>query len=271
MSDSPRISSAYGVHSLRNWIASCARGSWFQLKSLAHTTFFMQNAAMTPICFALMKILVYMATEDAFGLDARSIWVDAAIAGLWSATTTAVGIIGYQRFLGTLQYLATSVIAPSAVFLPIVASAALLGIIGVPLALVTVAVCLHGYVYISGLQILGVLLAMLACVASAALLAGIFVLFSRATAYEPLILIPVWMLSGIVVPVDTMPLPLRVIAFVHPLTSAVWVSHASMFSVNVILGSVLSAILSVILLIVAGRILRYTLKMAIKEGSLNIL
>ncbi|RFT28040.1 ABC transporter, partial [Gardnerella vaginalis] len=39
--------------------ASVIRGMWFQLKSLAKTTFFLQNAILAPVCFALMKIVAY--------------------------------------------------------------------------------------------------------------------------------------------------------------------------------------------------------------------
>ncbi len=255
------------------WLGAGIRGCWFQLRSLASTTFFIQNAALTPVCFALMKIVALYALGNKFGsgLDATSIWIDAAIAGLWSTTTTAVGIIGYQRYLGTMQYLATSVISPSAVFLPVVASAALLGIIGFPLSLLTVAICAHHAMAVSGLQILGYFLAMLACVASASVLAGIFVLFRRATAYEPLILLPIWMLCGLVTSIDIFPMPVRVIAFLHPLTSAVWVAHASSFSPTVWLITALCVCLSIIFLYTASRMLRYAIKLATQDGSLNIL
>ncbi|MDK7859329.1 hypothetical protein QP671_27795, partial [Klebsiella pneumoniae] len=93
----------------------------------------------------------------------------------------------------------------------------------------------------------GYLLSMLACVASAALLSGIFVLCRKATVYEGLILIPVWMLCGIVIPVESMPLPARVIAFIHPLTSAVWVVHAQSFNATTVLAIVLCVVLSSIL------------------------
>ncbi|TCD53914.1 ABC transporter [Alloscardovia theropitheci] len=247
------------------------RGTWFQLRSLAQTTFFIQNALLTPVCFALMKIVAYVALGENVALFAHDMWIDAAIAGLWSSTVTATGIIGYQRYMGTLQYLAASVVSPSAVFFPIVASAALLGVLGIPAALATVAIFAFTSLSISVFNIIGYALAMLACVASAAFLAGFFVFFSKATAYEPLILIPVWMLCGIVTPISNLPLPIQVVAFIHPLTSAVWVAHATTVNTGMIGMVFLSLGLSCVLLCVASYMLKRALHMAIKEGSLDIL
>lgn len=246
------------------------RGMWFQLKSLANTTFFLQNALLTPVCFALMKIVAYYGFTNASHDWLANIWVDASIAGLWSTTTTAVGIIGYQRYVGTLQYLTLSVIPPASVFLPIVGSAALLGCIGMPLALITVAVCCHGYFAFTLTQLIGYLLAMLACVASATVLSGIFVLCRKATAYEGLILIPVWMLCGIVIPVESMPLPARIIAFAHPLTSAVWIAHAPHFTALTLPAILLCVGVSSILLMIASHMLHHAIRLATSEGSLNI-
>lgn len=254
-----------------NSYASVIRGMWFQLKSLAKTTFFLQNAILAPVCFALMKIVAYYGFSHDCTNFLNNIWVDSSIAGLWSATTTAVGIIGYQRYLGTLQYLTLSVISPAAVFLPIVGSAALLGCIGMPLAIITVVVFCHGFFMITFTQLVGYLLSMLACVASAALLSGIFVLCRKATVYEGLILIPVWMLCGIVIPVESMPLPARVIAFIHPLTSAVWVAHAQSFNATTVLAIVLCVVLSSVLLVIAGFMLRHAIRLATLNGSLNII
>ncbi|OTA25568.1 hypothetical protein B9G54_07385 [Alloscardovia macacae] len=250
------------------------RGCAFQLKSLAHTSFFMMNAVLTPLCFLLMKAVADAGGAQSGGVSvavAAPAWVDASMAGLWSSTTLAVGIIGYQRYVGTLQYLATSVVPPAQVFLPIVAAAAMLGCVGVPVSWVTESVLKARFVPVAGLQLFGYCLAVLACVASAALLAGLFVLFSRATVYEPLILLPIWMLSGIVANTDSLPEVVRGIALFHPLTSAVRVAHASTLSVEVVGFAALSILLTVLYMIIAQRMMHIILRKAIQEGSLNLL
>lgn len=250
----------------------CLRGCLFQLRSLSGTMFFVQTAVLTPICFALMKIVAaFVSDKTLLSFQPGMIWVDAAVAGLWASTTTAVGIIGYQRFLGTLQYLALSIMSPSVVFLPVVAASALLGMLGLPGAIIVVAIVSPHYFSVSALQLVGYMLAMLSCVASATFLAGIFVLFTKATAYEPLILIPVWMLCGIVVPLETMAMPFRCLALLHPLTAAVWVAHANSWNLTALIAILWSIMLSVVLFLISARMLRYAMKRAIQEGSLQII
>lgn len=260
-------------NSLRGYVRGCV----FQLKSLAHTSFFMINAVLTPLCFLLMKAVAeaggaqYGGGQPAGSSMATAAWVDASMAGLWSSTTLAVGIIGYQRYVGTLQYLATSVVPPTQVFLPVVAASAMLGCVGVPVSWVAESILKARFVPVTGMQLFGYCLAVLACVASAALLAGLFVLFSRATVYEPLILLPIWMLSGIVASTDSLPWVVRGIALFHPLTSAVRVAHASTLSAEVVGFAALSILLTVVYMIIAQRMMHIILRKAIQEGSLNLL
>ncbi|BAQ30291.1 hypothetical protein [Bifidobacterium scardovii] len=242
---------------------SCA-AIWFHMRALWATSFFLGTAVVTPISFALLRLIAahWQVTPD--------LWFAASVSGLWATTTTAVGIIGYQRFQGVLQYQVMSVHPAGAVFLPPVAASALIGIIGMPIAFALASLFAGRPVTVTPEQVAGLALALLACVSSAAGLSAFFVLSRGAIAFEPLVLIPVWLLSGIVMPVDRFPLPLRVLAFAHPLTSAVWVAGRASFDGAVWLAGAGCIALSALLLGAAAIGLRHALTRACVEGTLDL-
>jgi ABC-2 type transport system permease protein len=239
----------------------------FQSRSLLSTAFFMETAVGAPLSFALMKVLAF---HGSGGAITGTIWWDAAIAGMWATTTLACGLIGYQRFQGTLQYLVTSTLPEWAVFLPLVASAAMIGLVGLPVSIVTAWVFTGQAPQVNANLVLGYVLALLACCGSAAVLSSLFVLTPRATAFEPLVLIPIWLLCGIVVPVSSFPKVLQGIACLHPLTWAVWVAHRPNLDgiwMAVALGLLVSAIYGVL----SSLCMRHALHLARVEGSLDLL
>lgn len=241
---------------------------WFHMRNLWSTAFFRETALLTPVSFLLLKVIA------ARWAVADSLWFDAAVCGMWATTTTAVGIIGFQRFQGVLQYLVASTLPAWAVFAPVVAAAALIGVAGLPLSLTgSVVVCwLTGQPVpaVTGLQAVGYLLAALACVASAALLSSVFVLSRHAIAFEPLLLVPVWLLCGIVTPTSASPLPLRAVAYLHPLTAAVSVAQSDAWNGSVWACVAWCVALSVVWLLASARGLRTALRLACRKGTLGL-
>lgn len=194
----------------------------FHTVQLLRTPFFVQQAIFAPLSFGLLLALGSLGSGMAPGGD---LWFFAAVAGLWATTTTAVGLIGFQRFQGTLELLAASVRSPVAVFGSLCAAASMIGLLGLPLGIL-LSLLLTGAISITWLQCLGYLLALLGCVVSAFLLASLFVLARSATVYEPLILSPIWLLTGIIVPFAEFPSALKPVAMLLPLTSAVSVARS---------------------------------------------
>lgn len=206
------------------------------------------------------------------------LWFDSSVAGLWSTTTLAVGIIGFQRFQGVLQYLVASALPKTTVFSSIVAAAALLGLLGIPLVvLLTGIVGVIGgtspleliFLHV-GTQFLGLALATLACVASAAALSTLCVLSPQALAYEPLVLIPVWICSGIVVPSGQLPAVFRFLGALHPLTWAVSVAHADTWDWHIWVYSAVCLVLSAVLLGCASWGLKVAQRKALVDGTLGL-
>lgn len=256
----------------------------FQLRYLSSTSFFLQTALLTPLSFAALKLVALwgsgMLSNVLFpSLDILSnLWFDSSVAGLWSTTTLAVGIIGFQRFQGVLQYLVASALPKTTVFGSIVVAAALLGFLGIPLVvlLTGIAGVIGGaspleliFLHV-GTQFLGLALATLACVASAAALSTLCVLSPQALAYEPLVLIPVWICSGIVVPNNQLPAVLQFLGALHPLTWAVSVAHADNWNWHIWVYGAVCLVLSAVLFGCASWGLKVAQRKALVDGTLGL-
>lgn len=237
----------------------------FHVRQLLKTPFFLQTALLAPLSFGLLKWLGYSGAQVAV---TDSFWVEISIAGLWASTTTAVGIVGFQRFQGTLEHLATSVLQPRSVFTALTAAAAALGLLSVPIG-IALQLFATGSVHFSLSSVCSILLAAVACVASAGVLASLFVLTRRATAFEPLLLIPVWLLSGVVIPTQTLPGWIQAVAWLHPLSGAVRVEHATTIG-EALAAAGGSAMVSLAWIFLAGRLLSAATKRARAEGTLAL-
>jgi ABC-2 type transport system permease protein len=189
----------------------------FHGRQLLRVPFFLHQALTAPLVFEWLRAI---GLEGAGAAIQGDLWLLAGIAGMWSTTTLAVGIIGFQRFQGTLEHLAMSVLRPGAVFGSLAVSAMLIGLPGFPLAFAAQAFT-SGNPSIRWSDALVVAGAALACAASSSVLAAVFVLFRSATVFEPLVLTPVWLVTGVVLPLSALPAWLVPVALVHPLTSTV--------------------------------------------------
>lgn len=234
----------------------------FQVRQLARTSFFLQTALAAPAAFVLLRVTAgFINGPD----SAHSLWFDGAIAGIWATTTTATGMLGYQRFLGTFEYLIVSPLRPSVVYGSILAASAFLGLIGVPLAVALQFVTDH-VVSVTSQQILGLLAALFACVASAHVLAAVFVFSRHANAFEPLLLVPVWLLVGVVVPTDGLPRPLALVALLHPISSAVRASRETAMS-SAVSWACVSVVIGVMWLYFGSRLLVKAQQLAALHGT----
>ncbi len=227
----------------------------FHSRQMLRNSFFVQLIVVTPVSFVAVKALV------AYGLGAPlgdQVWFEAGAAGMWSLTTMSAGMIGFQRFQGTL---------------PLVASTACSGLLCFPVAVLAVLVC-GGQVgwSTSLLMLLSVVLFAVGCVAAALTIAVFFVLTRHAIVYEALLVIPVWMVSGIVTSLDSSPDYLRWLSVLSPLTGPVATVRALLDDADpslVWLG--LSACATVFWLLVARLGFRDALDRARSRGTLALL
>ncbi|ROQ38604.1 ABC-2 type transport system permease protein [Frondihabitans sp. PhB188] len=237
----------------------------FHTRQLLRTSFFVQQAVTAPLAFLLLGTLGGLASGH---IVAPNAWFTASVAGLWATTTTAVGMIGFQRFQGTLEHLVMSTAPPSIVFGGLCAGAALIGLVGVPVAVLG-QLLLGGGVVVRDVQVLAVLLTVAACVASSAVLASLFVVVRGGTVVESLLVTPMWLLCGLVIPVSHLPAWALPLAALHPLTGAVALGRSA--SIAESWGWAIQALaLSAVWTLVARRLLSVAVHRARVAGTLAL-
>lgn len=237
----------------------------FQTQILLQTGFFVQQACLSPLTFFFFLYLPSLASDRQVS---QNIWLQAAIAGLWASTICAMGIISYQRFQGTLEHLAISPLNSVTVFSPLCIAATTIGLLGVPLSILCQFLFTKTFtVHVT--DILALSVAYPVCAVSGLLLAAIFVRTRDSAVFEPILLAPVWLLSGLVIPFVTLPEWLKPVALLHPLTGAIGISSADTPQVAA-LWALQALAVCLIYALLASWLLRRALRAAHKDGSLGL-
>ncbi len=187
----------------------------FHMRLLLGIPFFVLTAFATPASFCLLKLV-----GSGGGAPDGGLWVQVVMAGTWATTTTAAGIIGFQRFQGTLEYMSHSPLPDAAAFFPLLLSVVLLGaVVSVPESLVLCA-ALGAAPSLLPAQWISCVLVVLSCACLAPALAVPCLHTLNSAAFEPVFLVVVWTLSGAVLPVSQLPTPLAQAAWATPLAHA---------------------------------------------------
>lgn len=120
-----------------------------------------------------------------------------------------------------MDYLFISPKGIANIFYPIIFSATTLGLVlGVPCSIL-LSLFFGVPIILSINEILALFFSTVACASSSLVLSSLYVLTKNASSFESLILTGIWIGSGIVLPIENFPLPMRIIAYLHPLTPAV--------------------------------------------------
>ncbi|MDR2660855.1 MAG: multidrug ABC transporter permease [Lactobacillaceae bacterium] len=168
--------------------------SWFHLKIFATNSYFRTIVFVTTISYVLIQ---YVAAYSVNGLNDKNIWLRAGIIGIWSAGTSAAGVISYQRFQGTLAYILDSIKTESVSLATLIMPAASFGLLAFPIAFISSTILGINISGISWLLVLGVILLWFSVILLDFVVAGLFVLTPNAFLYEGLLLVPVLIGSGL--------------------------------------------------------------------------
>jgi ABC-2 type transport system permease protein len=185
----------------------------FHLKSLSISGFFLLISVLQPMIFASIAFFMWRAGAREGTL--LYVALGAGLMGMWSATLFGSGgAIQWQRWQGTLEILIAAPPRFLLTILPLTMATASIGLyaivatlawgrllFGVPLDFVhplLFALALPATVL--GLGLLGLVLA------------STFVLYRHATAFSNLLEYPIWLVTGLLVPVSLLP------GFVEPLS-----------------------------------------------------
>lgn len=172
----------------------------FHLRQMVAVPYFFQVMAGSVLSVSVVQYLAIRA----WGGDIEAALMRSAAIGLWTASTASAGIIGFERYKGTLIYLVGARTSPHVALAALVSSATTFGLLSFPLAWVTWAALTRDLSLLTfsstGEAVrLGALIAAIwvAGLAITLCIAALFVLTANAITYEPLLLTPVLFASGI--------------------------------------------------------------------------
>lgn len=236
----------------------------FHLGSFLRTSYFVQLLITSTVSILILQAI----GATAFGTSTSALWLRAGMVGTWSVATVAAGLVGFQRFQGTLPHLLMTSRKPAATLAPLIASAASFGLLAFPLGwLVSVVLRLDPTVP-TGASILGMLLFWVGCLAISCTVAGVFVLTPNAMTYEGLLVVPLILLSGVFGMPAGLPEWMRAVLYALPTTGAADLIAGT--AQNVVLTTALVLGAALIWTVAATLALRTALQRATVSGTLEL-
>jgi ABC-2 type transport system permease protein len=198
-----------GMRSLRLFFYSW----WFNLRNLTSSGFFVLISVLQPVIFATIAFYMWRSGQRSGTL--LYVALGAGLMGMWSSTLFGSGgVIQWQRWQGTLELLVGAPPRFIVSLIPLTLSTASIGLyslcatlvwgrllFGVPLHLehpFTFALAVP--VTVLGLGLLGLVMA------------STFVLYRHASAFSNLLEYPVWLITGLLIPISLLP------GFVEPIS-----------------------------------------------------
>ena len=181
-------------------------GWLFNLKSLTNSLFFVLISVLQPVIFATIAFFMFDTGERTGGLLYAAL--GAGLMGIWSSTLFGSGgAIQWMRWQGTLEIAIAAPVRFLWVLLPLTISTATIGLysivatlfwgrifFGVPLSFE------HPALFALALPVTVLSLGLLGLV-----LASTFVLYRQASAFSNLLEYPVWLATGLLVPLSLLP------------------------------------------------------------------
>lgn len=181
-------------------------GWLFHLKSLTQSGFFVLISVIQPVIFASIAFFMFRAGQREETLLYAAL--GAGLMGIWSSTLFGSGgAIQWQRWQGTLEVLVTAPAPFSLVLLPLTVATSTVGlysltatlvwgwlVFDVPLGLA------HPWLFALAVPLTVLALGLLGLV-----LASSFILYRHANALSNLLEYPVWLVSGLLVPLSLLP------------------------------------------------------------------
>jgi len=249
------------------------RVDWvFTMKELSHSSFFILVGALQPVIFASIAFFMFRAGQRPGTLLYAAL--GAGLMGIWSSTLFGSGgMIQWERFQGTLEPL---LVAPRPYVLTVTGAGLGTSTVGlyslsatliwgwlffdIPLEVESpLLFALSIPVTVLGLGLLGLVLA------------STFVLYRHANALSNLLEYPIWLITGLLVPVSLLP------GWVEPLgwiLAPTWgmraIRGAALGGDDPVFAIAMSLVLSVVYLFIGAHFLRYFERLARERATLAL-
>ena len=250
------------------------RMTWFQVREFMSVPYFIQVMAVATISITLVQFLAYRA----WGGDPQTLWLRSGIIGMWTSSISSAGILGFERYKGTLVHLVLARISPIRPLAAVVSAAATFGIAALPLAWATWALVSHSSGFDAavdgatiGRLVLAVLLLWVGCLSITFVIAAIFVLTPNAISYEDLLVQPILIASGILFTQQAPPSWLAVIGWLIPIHEPARMLMHDMPPLDLLTSSAVSVVVSLCWFAAAGLLARSVLRRATSAGTLEVM
>ncbi len=188
-------------------IARLVKTGWlFRIKELTQSSFFMLVSAIQPVIFATIAFFMFRAGDRSESL--LYVALGAGLMGIWSSTLFGSGgLIQWERYEGTLEIMMAAPPPFALVLIPATLATSTVGIYSIAATL------LWGKLFFDIpldladplLFALSVPVTILSLGLMGLLLASTFVLYRHANALSNLLEYPVWLVTGLLVPVALLP------------------------------------------------------------------
>lgn len=225
----------------------------------------------TPVVYALVGAYLYR--DGGRGNDVVAVGAAAGIIGIWSAVLSNSGTaVHRQRWMGTLELMMVSPAPLLLVLAPLVLAPTVLGVGSLAVALAFTGLVFHATVPVAALLpfVLSVLVCAVAIATMGLIMAVTFVLFRNPYAVVNAIEIPVWILSGMMVPLGLLPGWAQSVAAVLPSRWGVEVVNDSVSGSPVLAATLIAIAVAVLYVLAAAFIIRYVARRARAQGSLHL-
>jgi len=247
---------------------------WFHARNFARTGYFVQLLFTSTLGMVALQALAARAPgaagpgTDGFGLG----WLRAGMLGTWTMCSVATGMLGFQRFQGTLVHLMRTPHAAFRVLMPVVGAAATFGLLALPLGLGFSWLLRQPVVFGAiGPTLLAVAIFWLACLAISAVIGMLFALTPNAIMYQELVIVPMVLVSGVFGTPAWLPSWLITLARILPTRSAVELLHSVSTSHAISGQLVVEALAGVVFwLVVAGWAAGLVARRATAAGTLEV-
>ena len=194
-------------------------GVWTHVRYMSRSPLEITFAVLVPLVYATLAVYLFQAGHDQGRMLEAS--VGAGLMGMWASVLFgAGGAVQNQRWLGTLETLVAAPTPFTLTLLPITLATAVIGTYAMGATLLWGALLFGTPLHFAHLLLF--LVAVPVCVLGLGmmglLLASTFVLIRNANALANTLDHPVWMLSGMLVPITALPVWTRPLSWVLPTT-----------------------------------------------------
>lgn len=247
------------------------RQAGFHLRQFISVPYFIQLMVLTTVAATIVQYVGISAWDS---ITPTQGWLRAGIIGMWTTSTSAAGIIGFERYKGTLVYLLTGSMRPQFVLSALVSSAATFGLASFPVAWLTWAamsgsVSFTNFADVSNIAsiLVGIITLYCGCLAVSLVISALFILTPNAISYEGLLLVPVFLASGVLMVSQPASNFWAVISNIIPLSAPV---HLLMHGSTSLGAGFLWCAILVVWLVIGYVLIGRALRLAYQQGTLEL-